>query len=263
MASGEKRRIGGKVVYIRKAQRNADNAKKQPERKPENFKSVAEAQNLAELSTYMDAKHGVWIPEGSLSEMDFKSVRTAASEMEFIINEFPQAKDAFTSLRGDDLGKRTLANAGLGGVITLGVDGFSNDYRLQERYQLGVFSKFHPEGTTGDNVVTHESGHLLEAALVRRAYNNFKTQSDYIAGISDWNNNTFAKKIVSEAARNAKKTPDGKGKRNAQLISDVSRYAEKTRGETLAECVADYRANGANAKPLSREVWKILKRELG
>lgn len=118
-------------------------------------------------------------------------------------------------------------------------------------------------GTTGNNVVTHESGHILEAALIRRAYNNFETRPDYIAGIYDWNHNTFAKAVVSEAAKAAKKTPDGKGKKVKELISDVSRYAEKTRGETLAECVADYRANGANAKLLSREVWKILKRELG
>ena len=212
MASGEKKRIGGKVVYIRKAQRTPPATAKPPERKPENFKSASEAENLEELSVYMDTKHGIWVQEGSLSELDFKSVKTAAGEMEFIIKEFPQAKGAFASIRGEDLGKRTLATAGLGGVISLGVDGFSNDDGLQERYQLGVFSKFHPAGTTGNNVVTHESGHILEAALVRRAYNNFETQHDYIAGVYDWNHNTFAKAVVSEAAKTQRRRRTAKAR---------------------------------------------------
>lgn len=31
----------------------------------------------------------------------------------------------------------------------------------------------------------------------------------------------------------------------------------------MAEAIADYRANGSRAKPLSQAIWKILKRELG
>lgn len=260
MASGEKRRIGGKVVYIRKGQRNAPPPP--PVRDPANFKSAAEAENLGELHDYMTARNQVWVDYGSLENFDFKSVRNAASEMEFIMNEFPQAKGAFDTLQGKNK-VGGYASASLSGKITLAGQYFSNDAVLQERYQGDLFGKFHPEGTTGNNVVTHESGHLLEAALVKRANNNMATPYDHIAAVSDWNNHTFSKKIVSEAAKAAKKTPDGKGKRNAQLISDVSGYAKQDRSETLAECVADYRANGANAKPLSREVWKILKRELG
>lgn len=34
------------------------------------------------------------------------------------------------------------------------------------------------------------------------------------------------------------------------------------RSEALAECVADYMANGSKAKPLSRAVYNVLKNEL-
>ena len=73
----------------------------------------------------------------------------------------------------------------------------------------------------------------------------------------------MASKVISEACRDAKKTAAGKGMKNADLIQSVSRYATTNRSETLAECVADYAANGTNAKPLSVAVWNILKRELG
>jgi len=46
-------------------------------------------------------------------------------------------------------------------------------------------------------------------------------------------------------------------------VAQISRYATKNRSEAMAEAVADYRANGSRAKPLSQAIWKILKRELG
>lgn len=54
-----------------------------------------------------------------------------------------------------------------------------------------------------------------------------------------------------------------KGLTNDQLVAQISRYATKNRSEAMAEAVADYRANGSRAKPLSQAIWKILKRELG
>ena len=81
--------------------------------------------------------------------------------------------------------------------------------------------------------------------------------------VDAWNKKYYSGKIISEAAANAKKTADGKGKLKAQLVSDVSRYATTSTSEALAECVRDYYINKDKAQPLSREVWKILKREFG
>ena len=64
-------------------------------------------------------------------------------------------------------------------------------------------------------------------------------------------------------AASPQKTAAGKGLTNDQLVAQISRYAAKTRSEAMAEAVADYRANGSRAKPLSQAIWKILKRELG
>lgn len=72
-----------------------------------------------------------------------------------------------------------------------------------------------------------------------------------------------ATRIVSNAAKSVKKTSEGKGAKTDDLVLNISQYASKSRSEALAEAVSDYRANGANAKPLSRAIWAELKKELG
>ena len=62
-----------------------------------------------------------------------------------------------------------------------------------------------------------------------------------------WNKCTEAKSIVLEACKNIKKTPYGKGKKNAELISNILRYAADNASETMAEAFADIYANGENA----------------
>ena len=75
--------------------------------------------------------------------------------------------------------------------------------------------------------------------------------------ITAWNDCTEAKRIVSQACKNVKKTASGKGKQNAELISSISKYAQSNPSETMAEAFADVYANGNNAKPLSKEIKRL------
>ena len=72
-----------------------------------------------------------------------------------------------------------------------------------------------------------------------------------------WNNCTEAQNIVSQACKNIKKTPYGKGKKKAELIESISRYASSDASETLAEAFADLYANKSKANPLSQEIYKL------
>lgn len=47
------------------------------------------------------------------------------------------------------------------------------------------------------------------------------------------------------------------------MKSEISGYAKTNDSECLAEAVADYILNKDKAAPLSKEIWKILKKELG
>lgn len=73
-----------------------------------------------------------------------------------------------------------------------------------------------------------------------------------------WNNCIEAKKIVSQAVKNVKKTPfgkdeNGKAKKKTDLIKSISSYATESNSETMAEAFADVYANGTEANPLSIE----------
>ena len=72
-----------------------------------------------------------------------------------------------------------------------------------------------------------------------------------------WNECTEAKAIVSQACKNIKKTPDGKGKINADLLKTISRYGSSNASEAMAESFADVFCNGDEASAMSKEVVKL------
>ena len=220
--------------------------------------SASDAKAFDDLKQYMQDKHGIHVSDG-LKNCDFQSVKAAAQGMEDILTEFPQAAAVMHQLTDGEKRSGAYASASFYGNVNLNPDKFRNRYALEASYSQDLFSKFHPKGTTADSVPVHEAGHLLERALIEKHMGGEHT----LFKIPEWNKSTYAKSVISEACKAAKRTPDGKGMKNDELIRGVSRYATKNRRETLAECVADYHANRENASPLSREVWKILKRELG
>lgn len=226
--------------------------------------SAADTKDLAELSQYMSDTHGIRVDTATLTSSDFENVKNAAAAIETVIREFPQAAANFHELKGGPARNGVMARASYSGKIQL-ADYYYNDRNtLMGRYAASVQRGGSPAGTTGDHVATHESGHILERALIDKYVNS--QGSDFttrMAASNAWGKCTYAAKVVSEACKDAKKTPGGKGLKNADLIKGVSRYATQNRSETLAECVADYTANGSSAKPLSVAVWNILKRELG
>lgn len=231
--------------------------------------SVIAARDIGELGQYMLGKYGTAIDQ-SLSGQDFELIKNSAAEIERIANEFPRAAHCFKTIQGQDLGDKTYArSSGNSGTITTSNQLFDSPSSLDARYRQDVADRFHPEGTTYRNIATHEAGHILERALIEKAIkdqpgdDSLKKKLRENSRIQAWNQGIYSKRLISEACKAAKKTPDGKGKKNEELREDVSKYASKNFSETLAECVSDYAANGSNAKPLSREVWKILKRELG
>ena len=71
----------------------------------------------------------------------------------------------------------------------------------------------------------------------------------------------------SNACKEAKKLPECGGMTNKQLKDNISAYAgfesKYSEAETLAEAICDFALHKEMAQPLSKEIWKILKRELG
>lgn len=214
------------------------------------------AKDWNELSAVASANN---IPlDDSFSKIEFESAKLALAGVIDIADEFPFLDRGMLTLYGaGGAGGRAMASASLNGKIFVNPSYFSDANSLEGIYAHSVKTGFHPEGSTARSITSHEAGHILEAHLVRLEYGY---TNDAVAA---WNKCKVATRIVGQASRNLKKTPEGKGTRIADQIKSVSGYATKNRSETLAECVADYISNGSNAKPLSKEVWGILKQKLG
>lgn len=201
--------------------------------------------NYADFKTYLVNEYGVSVSP-DVKQLDFSAVKESMAGADYILKEFPQAHDMFTAL---DCNSSAIMSAGYHGNISFN-PAYYSDYNYVAERSIAEFCDM----TTSVFVNgAHEAGHLLEATLIR--------MNGGYAG--DWNDCTYAKQLVSEALKNAKKQPDGKGKKVAQLIEEVSYYAKTDRSECLAECVADHAVNGDNAALLSKEVWKLLKSKLG
>ena len=217
----------------------------------ENVKSINKIKDFDELKRYMKNTHNVSVSD-SVKKLDFESVRESLEGVEKVLNEFPQARSSFKSV--------DVRN---GGIMSAGYEGDINFnpvyYKTREKAVSASISKthFHPTGNNVLSTGSHETGHILEKALIDKIADN-PTMGKLL-----WADKNIAKSIVSDAVSNAKKLPDGKGKLKSKLIGEISEYARSDSSECLAEAVADYILNGEKSAMLSKEIWKLLKKELG
>lgn len=201
--------------------------------------------DYADFENYISKEYGFTIPE-DIKRLDFRAVRESTAGVDYILKEFPQAHDMLSKL---ECCNDSIMTTSFYGSVAFNPY-YYNDYSIVASRSGNIFNDI---TTAVFSNGSHEAGHLLELAMIRM-------NGGYA---HDWNNCTYSKKVVSEALKNAKKQPDGKGKNVSDLIGEVSAYARQDRSECMAECVSDYSINGEKSALLSKEVWKILKRELG
>lgn len=227
----------------------------------EDIIKVEDAQTFSELRSYMEGTYSMVIDQ-SVDLLDFESVKEGAQGIEYVIKEFPQAK---TSFKGIGTNKNGLMCAGYDGVINFNPNYYKT--RKMALYSHGIGegirpSGMHPNGNNCFGSGAHEAGHILEKAIVDKI-----NGGESPLGEIQWIDMTVTKAIVSDACKIAKKLPECRGMRNNELKNQISKYAgEKSNysaSETLAEAVCDCALNGDKASPLSKEIWKILKKELG
>lgn len=226
---------------------------------PQSITSIDSAQNFEQVKSYAATK-GITVDD-SLSGFNLEGLKVAVSGIEAVIDEYPNViPEGLLKLRAKNT--RGMASASFNGYLNLPAkywetqNGFNNCISV---YDDDVRAKWHPDGTTVNDILSHETGHIIERVLIDRA---IPDDSDFDKA-NQWIKSTQATKVIAEACRAVKKTPYGKGKRNDDLVLAVSEYAkEGGRSEALAECVADYARNGSEANPLSVAVHDILIKKL-
>lgn len=222
---------------------------------------VSEMQTFEEMQQYMKQNYNIEIL-GSVSTLDFQSVKEGVSGIEHIIQEFPQAKSSFKTIGTENIG---LMCSGYNGDISFNPGYYQTREGALIAHGIGediMPGGTHPKGNNCFGTGCHEAGHILEKALADKA-----NGGECILSEIYWRNSVFAKEVVSNACKEAKKLPECRGMTNKQLKDNISAYAgfesKYSAAETLAEAICDYALHKEMAQPLSKEIWRILKRELG
>ena len=218
--------------------------------------SVEDTQTFAEMQSYMKDNYGITVDD-AVGTLDFQSVREGVQGIEYVVKEFPQARSSFRTIGTK---KNGLMCAGYDGDINFNPGYYQTRKTALWNHGIGEGTQpsgLHPKGNNCFGSGSHEAGHILEKALVD------KNGGESILGRISWNDCTYAKAIVSDACKAAKKLPECKGMRNSELKGAISGYAKHDDSECLAEAVCDVCLNGEDAAPLAKIIWEMLKKELG
>ena len=208
------------------------------------------AESIDQLKSFMTRNYGIEMSP-DFDRYDVDAAKAYVQEVSDMMDEFPALKGTITRF-GDSVRGKEMGSADLFGHLALNTKNMQSLDAANAKYGKDVKSGLHPEGTNAVNAVSHELGHMLELAVINR------TQGEFMKAVA-WTSHSVGKDIVASAMS---RLPSSSGKESGKPISDISRYATHDASETVAEAVADYRANGDMAKPLSREIWRELKNRL-
>lgn len=166
-----------------------------------------------------------------------------------MFDEFPDISNNVQSVITDKSGVMSCT----GKKITFNLGYYSDSKKLLQTCSEMEKIQHWVKNVSPESIGVHEATHGLEWVLIK-ANSNYKYNWQRVFA---WNNCSEAKEIVSLACKNIKKTEYGKGKSNYKLKELISRYANETDSETMAEAFADVYANNENANPLSIEIKKL------
>jgi hypothetical protein len=215
-------------------------------------KNSKQAKDFSQLETYFDKKHQISMDQ-TVKTLDFDMVHQSLNGVDGMLTEFPEVASRLQRITTDKSGVMACS----GEEITFNPFYFADANKIKDlckKYDGGFWVR----NVSPSSIGVHETAHAIEWELIQM---NSTYMYDW-QRIDAWNKCSEAKQIVSQACKNIKKTPYGKGKKNAELIESISRYAHDSPSETMAEAFADVFANGTSASPLSVEIRKLTKEQL-
>ena len=220
---------------------------------------VINCKDFDELANYFHDNYNIDI-EDAVKKLDFESVLDGLTGVDYILKEFPQAAGSLVKIYSSSGGFMSTNPAGKIGFNSL----YYNDRQdLINRISAASNIGYYVKNASAQTIGSHEAGHILELALIQKSVKSGKYSDADFA----WDHCSEANRIVT-AAYNSLFSKAMRGEittfssKNG-FISQISEYAKVDDSECMAECIHDCFANGDNANILSKEVWQILKGELG
>lgn len=213
------------------------------------IKSASDASTFDELKEYFRNTYNISMDD-AVRNLEFSSVKDSLIGFESVVQEYPEMGDLVQDIVTLNSGVMSCT----GKQISFNPTYYSVGNNLSDKCFMASQTGDWIKNCSVKSLGSHEAGHGVEWLLIQ---SNPSYGYDFERTMA-WNHCTEAKEIVQEAVRNIKKTAYGKGKRKADLIRTISRYALDNDSETLAEAFQDVFANGDNANPLSVEIKRLV-----
>lgn len=213
------------------------------------LKRVEETNNYDELEKYLSSKYNI-TTDDSVKQLDFKTVRETLKGIESVFDDFPELSD---NIKKIGTGKHGVMCCS-GEEIKFNPKYYKDVSEFKKMCENSSAKGWWPPNSSPASIGVHETGHAVEWLLLSKSNFDYPWQKLYA-----WNRGDMSGGIVSKAVKNIKKISYGKGKKQSELMSAVSRYGATKKQECFAEAFADCFSNGESANPLSQEIVKLAK----
>jgi hypothetical protein len=217
----------------------ADPPKLEPKQEPKQT-TAADMKNYDELAKF--AKEELKVKRFDLNNIPFDVAQGVTDSAEKVFKNFPFLSEKISLLTDTDEELNGAIGFQFKGMVFVNEKEFSYKGTLLKNYEDDVKANWHPKGTNGFGIVTHELGHSLEWIM-----NEKRSDGEYYSGI-----------IQDEVLKNLGLTPEDIGK-------ELSDYGASDPMEFFAEAFLEWQTAPQPrrvAKEFGNVVTKHIK-ELG
>lgn len=159
-----------------------------------------------------------------------------------VIDRYPDLVGQFKTLGIRERGGNTYASCYVhSGDINVNVQYFGDAAKLAKSYERDLLTGFHPAGTDGYSIITHEIGHAVDGYMTRNGI------AEIGSGFNIKNASTVIRKRALKELKMALK----------DVPKEVSRYGAKNDAEFFAEAFAEY-MDSKSPRPVAKKVGEIV-----
>lgn len=212
-----------------------------------NINEISSAENFEDLTNYLVS--GSIKLDDTVKDLNFDMVKRTLSSIVEVGDKYPGAFENLKTVTTSSEGIMSCS----GSQITFNPEYYNNIDKFNEICKDCSDNGWWIKNSSIESIGVHEFGHSINWDLI-----NKKPLIEFYEKVDDWNEDRTAKKIVSQACKELKKTEYGKGLKFNEIRARQSEYGATTAAEAIAESYADIYANKNNANPLSKKIVEII-----
>lgn len=188
-----------------------------------------------------------------LTGCDLDAAKAVGASYEQVFTKYPKLIGKIDAPDAHPVGMKpntyAWCYARSGGKVQVNPDMYKDWPSLTRQYERDVTSRWHPQGTTAESIVTHEIGHAVDGLLAQERILGGYTKSGEFRYASSSLKSTIVRRL-------------GMDNTSTAVVYSVSRYGSKNPQEWFAEAFAEY-ITSANPREVASALGAELEKLIG